>query len=43
MWKEEEVMKLLPGVLLLFVFSWAYLVEETAYVRTTPGPRQEEA
>jgi hypothetical protein len=31
------------GVMLLFVFSWAYLVEETAYVRATPGPRQEEA
>jgi len=36
---------LLPsiGVMLLLVFSWAYLVEETAYVRATPGPRQEEA
>jgi len=31
------------GVTLLFVFAWAYLVQETAYIRATPGPRQEEA
>jgi hypothetical protein len=34
---------LLPsiGVALLFIFAWAYLVEETAYVKASLGPKQE--
>jgi len=30
------------GVSLLLLFAWVYLVQETAYVRATPGPTSEE-
>jgi hypothetical protein len=35
---------LLPfaGIALLFVFGWIYLIQETAYVRATPGSALEE-
>ncbi len=32
----------LAGTALLFIFGWVYLVQETAYVRATPGPALEE-
>jgi len=36
-------MLLLPsvGIALLFVFAWAYLVQERAYVKAVPRPQQE--
>jgi len=30
------------GIALLFIFGWVYLVQETSYVRATPGPTLEE-
>lgn len=32
----------LTGIAALFVFAWIYLVQETAYVRASPGPQREE-